>query len=339
MLRSLGALLLALGAGCVPDPDIKVPDFSVPRPPVDMASPPADLTAPADLSDLGAAAWQPERTGTMAFLRGAWAADGALSAAYIVGHGGTILRRTQGGDYVVEPSGTTENLYAVVGLPGGEAYAVGAAGVILHRQEGTWKREGMGLALTVGLFGVAAAGPDEVIAVGDAGTIVRRSGGTWQAETSGTRSDLRAVWMGSGEAVAVGAMATILRRQMGGWGADGASVQPADRQNLFAIASLDGVLFAAGEYGTVLRRQMDRWVAEPTVKPPMMMQPPHLYGLWAGGGEVVVVGSAGALQRRTAMGTWVEERSGTQVDLSAVTGAGGRALLAVGAMGTVLRRP
>jgi hypothetical protein len=54
------------------------------------------------------------------------------SEIYAVGPGGLILRSTGNDDWTAESSGTTNNLRALWGA-GGEVWAVGAAGTILHR--------------------------------------------------------------------------------------------------------------------------------------------------------------------------------------------------------------
>lgn len=130
-----GALLCLLGAGCIPDPAISVPDFTPVPGPRDGGMTGTDAASPADM---GAPMWQVDKVPSDKRLNGVWVDGAALAHVYAVGHEGTILHRT-GGAWMAEMSGTTENLYAVVALPGGqEAYAVGADGVILHRKDGKW---------------------------------------------------------------------------------------------------------------------------------------------------------------------------------------------------------
>lgn len=329
-------LVLLLGAGCVPDPGIKVPDFSVPNTSTDMA-PAADLASAGDMT--AAATWTASKAGT-ANLRGVWVSDANLGTIYAVGHDGTILRKVGAADFAPEPSGTTENLYAVLGVTADDVYAVGAKGTILHRVAGTWTKEGAALNLTMSLYGLAAPAAGEIYAVGDGGLIVKKTGMNWATEASGTSKNLRAVaGLSAGEVFAAGAEGTVLRRSMGAWAADTATIATADKQNLWALAFLDTALYAAGDFGVVLKRAADKWSAEATVKPaPMMGQPPNFLGLWAGGGEVVAVGSGGAIQRRAAAGTWTEEKSGQAEDLSSIAGGGPRALIAVGNKGAVVRR-
>jgi hypothetical protein len=317
-----------------------VPDFSVTALP--DAAPAADMAPAGDMNK--PAAWQAGKSETTRALRGVWVADAALSTVYLVGHEGTILK---GGaaSFMAEMSGTTESLYAVLGVSAEEAYAVGGRGTILHRQGGKWIAEGKDLALTVSLFGLAI--PDkaqgDVLAVGDGGTVVRRSGGAWKIEAGPDKTDLRAAWgKDASEVYAVG-LGSIWRRANNAWTVDSA-LQAADKGNFYAVTGLDGVPFVAGEYGAVLRREGGKWVAEPTIKPaPMMGVPPHFYGIYASGGEVFAVGLGGAVQARApvmAMGMprWSQEVSMTGRDLFAVAGGGARAIVAVGDGGALVRR-
>lgn len=328
--RPLCALLLSLGAGCVPDPGIAVPDFSAPGGTTDMMLAPDMVSAP----DLGPASWSSSKAGT-ANLRAIWAADPGLVTVYVVGDGGTILRKAGGSDFAKEESGTPENLYAVIGASADDVYAVGGSGVILHRKNGTWAREGTTLSLTVALHGLGMPAAGDVYAVGDGGTIVHLVAGIWKTEDSGTNRHLRAVLgLSPQEVFVAGSQGTVLRRTNDAWAPDTATVSMTDRKNLWALAVLDGTLFTAGDFGVVLKRGAGEWTAEATVKP-MMGIAADLYGLCAGGGEVVAVGARGGIQRRGAAGAWTEEKSGTTEDLSGVTGM--RPSMVVGSQGTVVR--
>jgi hypothetical protein len=64
-----------------------------------------------------------------AALRGVWGAS--AEEVYAVGRGGLILRKGASG-WTREASGTAADLHAVWGM-GGERFAVGDAGTILHR--------------------------------------------------------------------------------------------------------------------------------------------------------------------------------------------------------------
>jgi hypothetical protein len=114
--------------------------------------------------------------------------DGAL----VVGSGGSVQRQSSTGwDKYAE--GIDEDLYGVVGFPGGSAWMVGARGVT-YRLEGIggdigWKQYETGT--TAALRTVAAVSPTEAIAAGDDGVLLRFDG-SWRPLDSGVRHELRA---------------------------------------------------------------------------------------------------------------------------------------------------
>jgi hypothetical protein len=73
-----------------------------------------------------------------------------------------------------------------------DVFAVGSAGTIIRRQNGTWTT--MTSNSTATLRGVWASSGTDAWAVGSAGTILRWNGSTWSAVTGITGIDLEAVW-------------------------------------------------------------------------------------------------------------------------------------------------
>jgi hypothetical protein len=162
--------------------------------------------------------------------------------------GGIILRTTNGGtDWILQPSGTTEYLYAVSFIDANNETAVGSAGTILRTTNGgtDWTSQTSGT--TYGLLGVSFPDANTGTAVGEHGTILRTiNGGTdWTAQTSGTTRDLLGVsFTDPNNGTAVGDVGTILRTTDGGttW-----TLQSSGTSNL-----LYGVSFTDANNGTVV---------------------------------------------------------------------------------------
>lgn len=339
-----GALLCLFCAGC-PIPDVSVPDFTPAG--GDLRTAQGDGTS-AGQDDLGTGpgTWRADAPVPMPMnvkLRAVWAADAGLSRVYVVGHDGTIATRSGNGDWTIEPSGTKENLYAVLGTDGGDVYAVGgkSAAVILHRQGGKWSAEGTELKLSASLYGLTQVG-DDLYAVGDAGTVVHRSGGAWKVEAAPMVADLRAVYARKADEIyAVGIGGAILRRSAA-WARDDAVLSPSDTGDFYAVTAYGGAIYVAGADARVVRRDdmAKMWVAEPTVeliKADLAGAPADFYGLAGGTFGLLAVGMNGVAALRDQSMMWNKEATGTTYDLFGLYAAGPTAL-AVGDQGTVVRR-
>ena len=140
--------------------------------------------------------WTDEDAGTHNALHGAWS---GARGTYAVGDRGTILFRDTTGAWSRQPSGTTENLYAVdAGLTydvqdGVAAFAVGAHGTILRYDGATraWVSEWSGTTETLRSVAVIAW---YAFAAGDHGTLLRRDTGVWTPIDTKTKADLRALY-------------------------------------------------------------------------------------------------------------------------------------------------
>jgi len=153
------------------------PEIRVPDFSLPSQAGPADLGAGMDgpAGELGMARWTNENTlGISQNLRAAWVADPGLSEVYAVGQAGLILHKSGIVPFVTEASGTDAELYAVAASSPSEVYAVGERATILHRVAGTWRKEGAELGQTAALFGLAILSNGEVLAVGEGGLIARR---------------------------------------------------------------------------------------------------------------------------------------------------------------------
>ena len=114
------------------------------------------------------------------------------SDIYAVGLGGEVLHY-DGTDWSAENSGTTEDLFDVWAVPGGDVVAVGNAGTILRSDgSGVWTADSSGT--TRQLRDVWGSSGTDVFAVGGGGTILHYDGVSWTPEDSGTTRQLFAVW-------------------------------------------------------------------------------------------------------------------------------------------------
>lgn len=156
--------------------------------------------------------------------------DGAL----VVGSDGTVQRQTAAG-WVPYAKGIVEDLYGVVGFPGGSAWTVGAGGVSFRLEPLGWRQFETGT--TSALRTIAAASPTEAIAAGDDGVILRFDG-SWRPLESGVQQELRA-------SVRVGSITYVVGDRGTALAVEGNSVRPI--ANLTTTCTLRGVFARGGE--------------------------------------------------------------------------------------------
>lgn len=169
----------------------------------------------------GALAWKAETSPVPADLSGVWASDdGSLVIA--VGKGGCVLRRADAGEWVLEPSGTTEDLFAVAGEDR-SVRAAGAAGTVVQRNAGKGGSDAgaawalvsppaaEGPAATANLYGIAMHG-GTIHVVGAHGATLRYGSRGWQVDQSGTERTLYAVVADASLTAAAGAGGLVMTR-------------------------------------------------------------------------------------------------------------------------------
>jgi hypothetical protein len=110
---------------------------------------------------------------------------------FAVGAGGMVLHHV-GGVWTREDPGVSESLFSIACWPGGEAVAVGSAGVVVERRGGGWAPVG---APSAGrdLLAVDGADPGAVWAVGEGGVVLRRVDGAWE-RLDDLPSEARDIW-------------------------------------------------------------------------------------------------------------------------------------------------
>lgn len=117
---------------------------------------------------------------------------GSGSAADAATDGKPCVESCAPGTWCIEPAPVASTVVlAAVAVQGGNVYAFGDAGTILHRGCNTWSAMTSGTTSDLrGAWATAAS----VWAVGKTGTILRYDGAAWHAITGVTTSDLTAVW-------------------------------------------------------------------------------------------------------------------------------------------------
>jgi hypothetical protein len=295
------------------------------------------------VTGLWAAPGEPVRAvaGGEAFIRrnGTWEEDpvpqtGALfleiwgldaDHAWILGTGGTILRRVPNG-WSQAVTSVTEEVWGVAGDALDALVAVGQNGLILESSDSgaTWLQRASPTTRT--LFAVASDGNGRMVAVGSGGTILVRENGTWQAVQSPTFQTLFEVRAsGPGEFVVAGDGGVILRGDGTNW--TPVAVKGA-RENLRAIVGSPGQRTAVGWYGTILTESTG-WDSE--------LAGGRLYGIHvAPDGVALAVGTGGLAYERRG-GTWRTLAIPTPASLFAVDGPSSGDRLAVGDSGTIMQ--
>jgi hypothetical protein len=168
------------------------------------------------------------------------------SDAWAVGNMGTALR-FDGSAFVRERSGTRRMLNAVWS-GGGEVFAVGLEGTIVHRDaSGRWRTHACGT--TESLTSVWGASPTSVFAVGHS-IVLAYDGSAWTAQDANAEG-ITAI-AGHGETLyVVGVGGLVLRKSDGGWTSEASGIT----EDLRAVSvAPDGTAFAAGRGGVVLMR-------------------------------------------------------------------------------------
>ncbi len=216
----------------------------------------------------------------------------------------------------------------------GGAWAVGAAGTILHSDGGVWRRVDSPSDET--LHAVAFASPDDGWAVGRAGTVLHYQNGTWRSAVVPTTSadELFDITFSGDSGWAVGQRFDVISYQSQGLilhlsGDTWTEVSMPQTEPLYAItfASADQG-WAVGKAGTILHWDGVAWTAEGS------QTNADLYDVAVVGDDFWAVGENGVLVHRNQAGFWVLLTP--HPTLRGVGFAGPDAGWAVGATGTVL---
>jgi len=174
---------------------------------------------------------------------------------------------------------------------------------------------------------VGGSASDDVYAVGEAGDIAHWDGGGWSAMESNTTEQLSGVWGAGGEVFAVGSGGAAMHLVDGTWEVTDSGVTIF----LTAVAgSAANDVVAVGEAGTILHWDGATWTA-------MASGTTEALGdVWfAGPGDGYVVGANGTILHWDGV-AWSPLASRTTVALHAVGGTGPGDVFAAGELGTIL---
>ena len=158
---------------------------------------------------------------------------------------GDVLLRSDGKGWAVQESGTSRRLNAVWGSGPADVYAVGDGGTILHNDGSGWTLQSSGTEKN--LNGVWGSGPSDVYAVGDDGTILHKSGMDWVSQVSDITAQLNDVWgSGPNDVYTVGSSGTIRHFDGVGWKLTGPSVTAGHKYAVWGSGEND--VYVGGGY-------------------------------------------------------------------------------------------
>jgi len=181
---------------------------------------------------------------------------------------------------------------------------------------------------TSDLYAVWGSSPVDVFAVGKAGTILHYDGKAWTPVTGGGASDLHAIWGSSATDIfAVGKTGVILRYDGKAW----APMTGSGNVDLFAVwGSSSDNGFVVGKAGTILHYDGKAWT------PVTGGGASDLHAIWGSSAtDIFVVGKTGAILRYDGK-AWAPMTGSGTVDLFAVWGSSSANVFAVGKAGAIL---
>lgn len=185
------------------------------------------------------------------------------SDVFLVGSGGVILH-WDGASLAPQPSGTTEDLHAVVVVSPQSAIAVGNGGTVLVWDGASWTASTATMVSRANLYGVWAS-RDSVFAVGDHGAVVATGAmvgnNAWNVIPTASPDTLYTVNYNGSEVVAFGALGTVAhfdgtrftRTSLQGYSKT--IVGSERRGSQLLLVGLDGALLAYDANGTVSKRE------------------------------------------------------------------------------------
>ncbi len=118
--------------------------------------------------------WSPDTLGVSVDIRSGAFVGNPSSDVWLVGNRGTILHSVNdaSGTWSVQPSGTTEDLFAVTADSATRAFAVGSGGTILHWNGAEWREMPSPTSANLRAIAHGYAGSVDYWVVGDCGTIL-----------------------------------------------------------------------------------------------------------------------------------------------------------------------
>jgi hypothetical protein len=240
--------------------------------------------------------------------------------------------------WALEDSPTDADLFGVYGVPGGQIFAVGAGGVVLVRESGSWRELDSGT--EENLRAVWGTGPEHVVVVGDACTALEFNGEPEPpAEGEEPPPDLRALEvegcpdfrsLDGCDATDANAVGSGRIYWYGGQQFNQGGTHAENLLGVHCVASNDRHM--TGDEGIYKHYDGEAWARHQVSICPVVLidgecplEPmlPILWDVWAGSaGEGVVVGNFGGLWALPppAEGPWLALDTEVDADLRAVAG-------------------
>ena len=240
--------------------------------------------------------------------------------------------------WALEDSPTDADLFGVFGVPGGQVFAVGAGGVVLVRESGSWRELNSGT--EENLRAVWGTGPEHVVVVGDACTALEFNGEPEPPEEGEEMPpDLRAIEVeGCPDFLSVNGFDATHAGAVGSgrvYWYDGQQISQGGSQgeNLLGIHYIAGNdRHITGDEGNYRHYDGEAWDRhQVSICPvglidgecPLEPMLPILWDVWAGaGGSGAVVGNFGGVWPLPppAEGPWLSLETEVDADLRAVSG-------------------
>ncbi|TXK83997.1 X2-like carbohydrate binding domain-containing protein [Paenibacillus sp. N3.4] len=268
--------------------------------------------------------WTQDYFGDSIIMYGA-ASNGSIIAA--VGDRGNIKTSSNGTNWTVRMSGTTEALRSVV-YAGNQFVAVGNQTIVTSPDGITWTaRQSLSNGMRDRLYGVSY-GKGVYVAVGWYGAIFSSSDGvSWIRRNTGPTSDLYGVSYGAGNFVGVGYCGLLVKSVDGkNW----SFVNSGTSKWLKRIRFLNNNFVVVGESGTILTSgDGSSWTSRSSGKTEALSDVANGKGIYA------AVGDKGTIITSSNLSAWTSSSSGVTVDLIGIT-YGNNQFVAVGRDGTIL---
>jgi hypothetical protein len=156
--------------------------------------------------------WTPMTSNATAFLNQVWGTS--ATDVYAVGYSGNVVHYNGSSwtKLTVPAASAGTIFYGIGGVAGGEAFAVGDGGTILHTTNfgANWAAQASGTTNVLRAVWCVSAG--DCLATGDTGTLLHWNGSSWSPMTSGATTVLRGTWgASSAQLFVAGDAGTVLR--------------------------------------------------------------------------------------------------------------------------------
>jgi photosystem II stability/assembly factor-like uncharacterized protein len=186
--------------------------------------------------------------------------DSAM-VGWVSGRNGVVLNTASGGrNWILQPSGTKQDINSVVFVDMRVGWAVGGGGTVLRSTSSgaLWNPQSSGIKAALRAVFFLPNGPKDGYAVGDGGTVlVTFDGLSWEAKPSGVTGRLNDVCFvdaRTGWAVGEGGVLLMTENHGAGWRA----IASGTDQQLNAIVCSRTDVWAVGDAGTVLHSPAQR---------------------------------------------------------------------------------